>query len=240
MAAEDPIGESIAALSHFFIGDGSLGDTLTRVTELARDALGADMAGITMLVAGRPRTGVFTDPTAVEIDTAQYETGHGPCLDAFHNQQIYRIDDTATEDRWPHFAAAAAEHAIKATLSLPLTGTGEPLGALNLYSRHPWAFDQPTGQAQALATQAAIVLANAHAYHDTRELADNLNQALTSRQTIDYAIGLLMSTGGRSPDQAYQMLVRASQRQNRKLKHIAADIVASAQQRQPPPLPPSS
>lgn len=82
-----------------------------------------------------------------------------------------------------------------------------------------------------LATQAAIVLANAHALHDARQLNDNLNQALTSRRTIDYAIGLLMSIGGRTPEDAFEVLVRASQRQNRKLREIAGDIVAAAQSR---------
>lgn len=169
MAVDDPIGESVNALSRFFVGDRSFGDTLTKVAELARDAMDADMSGITMMIAGRPRTGVFTDPKAVEIDTAQYESsGRGPCLDAFERQQVYRIADTANQDRWPEFAAKAASYGVRTTLSLPLAGMGEPLGALNLCSRHLGAFDQPSQKAEMLAAQAAIVLANAHAYHDTR------------------------------------------------------------------------
>jgi GAF domain-containing protein len=239
VATDDPIEASITALSQFFVGGGSLGETLTRVTELARDALEADMAGITMLLAGRPRTGVFTDPATVEIDTAQYETeGRGPCLDAFRQQRVHHIADTATDRRWPEFAAVAAAHGVVTTLSLPLAGGGEPVGALNFYSRRPGAFDRPTEQAEVLAAQAAIVLVNAHAYHDSRELADNLQQALTSRQTIDYAIGLIMSGGGRSPEEAFQLLVRASQRENRKLRDIAADMVAAAQARRTPAPPP--
>jgi GAF domain-containing protein len=229
---EDPIREGVDALARFFIGAGTLGDTLTRVSELARDALGADMAGITMMVGGRPGTGVFTDPVAPQVDTEQYRTGRGPCLDAFHHQVAYRIDDTAADQRWPEFAAGAAAAGIVTTLSLPLAGPDEPLGALNLYSRQSGRFGATeTRQAEVLAAQAAIVLANANAIHDARQLNENLNQALTSRRTIDYAIGLLMSTGGRSPEDAFQVLVRASQRQNRKLRDIAADIVATVQAR---------
>jgi GAF domain-containing protein len=232
VSTSDPITEGVAALSRFFVGDGTLGETLTRVSELARDAVSADMAGITMLVEGRPSTGVFTDPVAPQIDTEQYRTGRGPCLDAFREQRVFRIDDTATDQRWPEFATLAASVGIVTTLSLPLAGPGEPIGALNFYSRHPGRFaEEHTGDVETLVAQAAIVLANANAYHDSRQLNDNLNQALTSRRTIDYAIGLLMSAGGRSPEEAFQVLVRASQRENRKLRDIAAEIVAAVQQR---------
>jgi hypothetical protein len=44
------------------------------------------MAGITMFVEGKPRSGVFTDSEAPEIDKAQYSSGQGPCLDALRHQ----------------------------------------------------------------------------------------------------------------------------------------------------------
>lgn len=233
---QDPVGAGIDALAHFFVGDGTLRDTLTLVAELSRDAMSADMAGITMLLDGRPATGVFTDPTANDIDQRQYESaGQGPCVDAFRQQMVFRIVDTGIDHRWPEFTAAAAAAGIRSTLSLPLTRSGEPLGALNLYSRSLDAFAADSKQAETLALQAAIVLSNAHAYHDSRELNENLNQAMTSRRIIDYAIGLVMSPGGRSPEDAFQVLVRASQRENRKLRDVAADLVTAAQERHASP-----
>ncbi len=44
------------------------------LAELACRVAPADMAGITMLVGGKPRTAVFTDSEAPEIDEAQYDT----------------------------------------------------------------------------------------------------------------------------------------------------------------------
>jgi light-regulated signal transduction histidine kinase (bacteriophytochrome) len=80
--SEQAIRESIAALSAFFVGSGTLGDTLTEVAQLACKSIApADMAGITMLVEGRPRTAVFTDPESPEIDATQYETGVGLLTD---------------------------------------------------------------------------------------------------------------------------------------------------------------
>jgi GAF domain-containing protein len=233
----DPFGpqsEAFLALSQFFVGEGTLGDALLHVAELACRVAPADMAGITLLVDGKPSTGVFTDAEAPEIDKAQYSTGQGPCLDAFRHQKIYRIDSAADETRWPEFARQAAAHGIAATLSVPIVARGEGLGALNLYSRDPSGFDDDaSARVSTFAAHAAIVLANAQVYSDARQLNENLNEAIHSRAIIDYAVGILMAHGGRSPEDAFQLLVRASQRENRKLREVAADIVERAARRQP-------
>jgi GAF domain-containing protein len=227
-----PESEAFLALSQFFLDDGTLGDALLHVSQLACKVAPADMAGITMLVEGRTRTGVFTDSEAPEIDEAQYSTGQGPCLDAFRHQQVYRIDSTADETRWPDFARDAAAHGIMTTLSVPIVARGEGLGALNLYSREASRFDDAAAaRVSTFAAHAAFVLANAQVYADARQLGENLNQAMHSRATIDYAVGILMAHGGRSPEGAFQLLVRASQRENRKLRDVAAEIVERAAQR---------
>jgi GAF domain-containing protein len=234
--SEDVSGDSLGALSQFFINDGTLGDTLLRVAELACEAAPADMGGVTLLVEGRASTGVFTDPETVVIDQDQYGTGRGPCLDAFRNRVVNRIDDATTDTRWPEFARAAADHGIRATLSLHIIARDEALGALNLYSRQPGAFDEKTAtRLEDFVRQSAIVLANAQVYWDARNLSENLNQAMRSRATIDYAVGIVMAHGGRSPEEAFQVLVRASQRENRKLRDIAAEIVERASRRDAPP-----
>ncbi|HEY2263900.1 MAG TPA: GAF and ANTAR domain-containing protein [Streptosporangiaceae bacterium] len=232
--ASDSAGQDDAfgALSQFFISDGTLGDTLLRVAQLACKAVGsADMAGLTLLVDGKPATGVFTDPEAPEIDATQYESGHGPCLDAFRHQQVYRIDSTAEDQRWPEFSRDAAAHGITATLSVPVTARRESLGALNFYSRTGPFDNGHSHEAELFAEQAAIVLANAQVYWDARQLGENMQQAMRSRAVIDQAIGILLADGGRTPDEAFQLLVRVSQRENRKLREIAADIVDRAVQR---------
>jgi AmiR/NasT family two-component response regulator len=54
------------------------------------------------------------------------------------------------------------------------------------------------------------------------------------RAVIEQAKGVLMATGGRNADEAFQLLVRASQRENRKLRDIAAELVDRAQLRRLP------
>ena len=232
MASQEPLARSLSALSHFFVGDGTMHETLTRVSQYAEEAVPpAVMTGLTMLVDGRARTAVFTDEAAPEIDSAQYETGIGPCLDSFRHRKIFRIDDTTKDDRWAAFSEAAAAYGIRSTLSIPLVANHEGLGALNFYSRTPNGFSKEDEEvASQFGVQAAIVLANAQAYWDAHLLSQNLATAMQSRAVIEQAKGIMMGAQRCTADEAFQILVRASQRENRKLREIAEDIVSRAQQ----------
>src|SRR4051794_22647066 len=114
----DASTEALHALSGFLVAQSSLGDTLLRVSEITTGAMPqAHMAGISLLGEdGKPKTGIFTDPEAPEIDTAQYESGRGPCLDSWREARVIRLDDMekATED-YPEFAEAAQAHGILST-----------------------------------------------------------------------------------------------------------------------------
>jgi GAF domain-containing protein len=229
-ANSDDLGEGLAAMSRFFVGDATLADTLQRVSELACTAVtGADMVGITMLVDGKARTAVFTDDTAPEIDAAQYETGIGPCLDAFRHQQVYRIKDMANDNYWPPFSEAAAAHGVQSSMSVPLSARHEGVGALNFYSCAPDAFSNDDVQiGLQFASQAAIVLANTQAYWDAHQLGQDMTEAMKSRATIEQAKGILMGAQRCTADEAFEVLTRASQRENRKLRDIADEVVARA------------
>lgn len=215
----------LAALAQFDIAEGTLDDTLLRMAELACKVIpGADLAGIILLAVGRAAAGMFTDPQAAEFDTAQ-RAADGPCLESFRRQLACRIDSTFSEQRWPEFTAAAVAHGITACLLVPLTACGERLGVLALYSRTGPFTDEAVLRAGNFAGPASVVLANIQAYWDARQLAERLQRAMLSRATIEQAVGILMAGSGRTPEEVFHLLVRASQRENRKLRDIAADIV---------------
>jgi GAF domain-containing protein len=230
--SEDALSEALAALSSFVVSEATLGDTLQRVAEVAKGAVGAaDVAGITLVEDGRsPRTVVYTDRRSPETDAGQYEDGTGPCLDAYKEKRVVEVADTGdVGDRWPSFSRAAQEQGILSTLSLPLVVAGDGIGALNLYSTRLSAFDdRAVGVGTALATQAAVVLANASAYWSAFELSEQLNEAMQSRATIEQAKGILMAQSGVSADEAFALLRKASQRENAKVREIAERILARA------------
>jgi len=226
----DARAQALAALSRLLVAESSMGDTLLRVSQITTDAMSsAHMAGISLLGEdGRPSTAVFTDEEAPEIDSAQYGSGRGPCLDAWREHRVVRIDDMAEAvDEYPEFAKAADAHGVQSTISLPLVAGERGVGALNLYARTSNGFstdDETLGME--LAAAAAIVLANANDYWEASQLSEQLTQAMKSRAVIEQAKGMLMAQSPQlGPDEAFDLLRRASQRENVKLREIAQRIV---------------
>jgi len=230
MSDEPLLSQSVAALTQYFVGDATMGETLTRVSELTTVAVPqAEFVGITMMVDGRVGTFVFTHPAVPEIDRAQYDTGRGPCVNAYHTGDVFVIDSTLTDQPWPEFCQVARDHGVLSTLSLPMMLTGGPIGAMNLYARTEQAFgtaDVNTGQQFAM--QAAFVLANAQAYWDSRVLSENLEAAMESRSVIEQAKGVIMNAQAKTADEAFDVLVAQSQHENVKLREIAKRIVNDA------------
>lgn len=224
----DPHSHALHALARFFVAESSIGETLLRVSEITTAAMpSAQLAGISMLDEnGRPTTAIFTDPDAPEIDAAQYESGRGPCLDAWRQQRVVRIDDMdGAADEYPEFAKAADAHGVKSTLSLPLAA-GRPVGALNLYARVANGFsaeDETMGVD--LAAAASIVLANSSAYWEATQLSEQLTQAMQSRAVIEQAKGMLMLRLQVDEDAAFGALRSMSNATNRKLFEVAADVI---------------
>jgi GAF domain-containing protein len=226
----DHLAAGIAELSRLLVNEESLDDTLQRVADLAcRNIAGADVAGVTMLRDGKPTTTVYTDPTSPEVDAAQYRTGIGPCLDSLRHQRVFQIESTAEDEQWRSFSEACVEHGIMSTMSLPLGVRGNGIGVLNLYSKQPAAFSEDAeAHGMMFAAQASVALANAQLYDSAYRLTQQLQEALTSRAVIDQAKGILMKEHRVGGDEAFDILRQQSQRENRKLRELAQEIVDRA------------
>jgi GAF domain-containing protein len=222
--------QGTAAVRRFLLRDDSLQDTLTKLALIATESVPhIDLASITVLRDGKATTPAFTETSALNLDEAQYSSGEGPCLTAMrhHGEEIY----VTGSGRWPEFDDAAAEAAVLATLSVALVAGEEPVGGLNIYSRSSDTFDgEACAAAVELAGEVAVAVANAVAYDEVATLARQLAQAMESRATIEQAKGILVAAQRCSPEEAFDILRRASQRENRKLREMAAAIVERAQQ----------
>jgi GAF domain-containing protein len=225
--------DAAVALTKYFVGSLSLHETLEQVSRLAMSALPPTKhAGVTLMTDGRLSTAVFTDDEIVEIDRTQYETGDGPCVEAFRTGELWAITSTLLPGRWPTFRDTAARRGVLSTLSLPLIGQDGAIGALNLYASMEDAYgDEEQRLATVFASQASFVLANAQAYWDARSLSDTLSQALESRAAIEQAKGIIMATTRCTAAEAFDLLVRQSQQQNTKLRDIAASMVKTTSRR---------
>ena len=234
MAPPEDSASSLLALAGILVAEQNLEATLAQVLGLACAAMpGGDMGGVTLLEREGPSTAVATDQAARRVDEVQYRPGvGGPCLEAYRRQQIIRIDSVVDEDRWPEFTAAAAAAGVLSTLSLPLVVGGDGLGAINVYCRRSHGFgpdDEVMGLA--FASYASVALANARIYWRTQRLAGQLEEALSTRGVIEQAKGILIAEQGCSDDEAFDLLVKASQRTHVKLHDVAAELVERARAR---------
>jgi GAF domain-containing protein len=211
--------------------DASLRDALTRLALLGNAAVpGSAAASITIIVRDRAVTMGSSNPTALELDAAQYTARDGPCLTAAREKRLISIDDTSIDPRWPSFTEASQRSGVRSSLSVPLPLEQEQLhGGFNLYGNEPEAFglgDIRLGTA--FATQATTIVLNAEAYWAAADLSRNLAAALETRGVIDQAKGVLMSKYGFTADEAFDELRKLSQRLNRKLNEVAANITDEA------------
>ncbi len=191
---------------------------------------GCSAASITILDDDKAVTIASTDARAVAIDQAQYEVDAGPCLDAARERRVIVVGSMDGSGDWPRYRAAAEEHGIHSSLSVPLILAGPgTAGGLNLYGAGVDAFDDDDQQlASVFALQASTVVTNAMAYWAAFEQSRHLTMAMESRAQIEQAKGILMASQRCGPEEAFDLLRRASQRENRKLRDIAAEIVERA------------
>lgn len=227
----DELWRSVADLSSMLLSEETQETTLRRVSDLAvRSVAGCDAVGVTLLdPAGRPTTRAASGGMVYEVDHHQYDIGEGPCLAAMAERCVVEVTDMVGEDRWPRFCRHAAERGVHASMSFPILVRAESIGALNLYAYQSHAFkphDAETGLM--FAVQAGITLANAQTYAASVTLSRQLGEALDSRAVIDQAMGILIGQNGYDQERAMEDLRAASQNSNRKLRHVAEEIVKGA------------
>jgi GAF domain-containing protein len=224
------LAKALARMSAVLLSQESVATTVQLVTILAQKTLpGTAGAGVSLMDAVGKRTTAASDPLVKQADRLQYELDEGPCLTAWRDRVPVRIDDTDGERRWPQWVHEIAELGIKAVVSAPMLVGDRSIGAIKVYALQPATYDEHSEELLSLfAQQAAILLANAQSYQDAQQLTDQLKAALASRDLVGQAKGVLIAGGARDEQEAFAMLVSASQRSNVKVREVARQLVAEA------------
>lgn len=220
---QDDLGDVMGRIARTLQEEhGDVDRTLASITAAAVDTVpGTDMASVSLVVRRRVDPQAATSEQAQQIDALQTEFDEGPCLDALREEQTVRVDDLASESRWPRFAAEAARRGAGSMLSFQLFTEGDNLGALNLFAREPHSFDAGSETVgQIFASHAAIALSAARQ-------ESSLRSAMDSRDLIGQAKGILMERHRLTAAQAFELLVRASSHTNRKLFDVAEELTST-------------
>ncbi|BBY03671.1 hypothetical protein MSEO_41700 [Mycobacterium seoulense] len=211
----------MAELARGIAAPRSLGDVLADVTTAAVELIpGADFAGVLLVKRGGEFESVAdTDSLVARLDQLQHDFGEGPCAQAALAETIVRSDDMRDESRWPRYAPAAVQHGVLSSLSFKLYTADRTAGALNLFGLRTGAWDaeaETTGSVLA-AHAAAAILAARH--------GEQLQSALSTRDRIGQAKGIIMERYGVDELRAFDLLRMLSQESQVKLVDIAQRVV---------------
>jgi GAF domain-containing protein len=222
-----PLSESIDRMAGLLLANQSLDAVLQYLVSLATAGVtGVDGASVTLAATDRLETRHATSDDVLEADQAQYESGLGPCLQAKSTGHVVNTGIGEARTQWPAFAEKSMAAGFTGVLSVPLRVGDGPFGSLNLYSRAHLAFDEKgVSDAELFAGQASVVLSNAAALETAGVQHAQLEEALATRDVIGQAKGILMVRQSCTADEAFDVLRRASQRANRKLRDIAQELV---------------
>jgi ANTAR domain-containing protein len=212
----------------------SFDDVLSRIAKAAVATIaGCRMASVTLCERREYRTAASTDPAAMAVDQAQYQSHEGPCLDAVDDPMVYA--QSFPDERWPTLASRPTESGVQSALSYRLTAASSPIthsdgGSLNSYGVIPYAFNDAAQEIGLILAAHASVAARAV---DERTILQNLGrdlqQALLSRDVIGQAKGILMERLRITPEDAFDLLRRSSQNLNVKLRDVARGLAETGE-----------
>lgn len=222
----DDVSARMSETARVLFAAGDVTATLERLVALATASIdGCNHAGVFVVEGDRVTAPAATGPVASELDALQQQLGGGPCLDAIADAAVVYAGDLAATTPWPVWSPAAVQVGVRSSLSLSML-TGNRRGALNCYAALPYAFGAlDRGTALVLATLGGLALAAADDKDEAEARAGSLQAALVTREVIGQAQGILMERERISADQAFDVLRKASQHLNVKLRDVAREVV---------------
>jgi len=198
-----------------FAADG-VEETAEQVVALAAAEIEVDHVGLALL---RSKRAVETIAATSEIPALVARLrSRGPYRDARWRRQALVVD-LRWDQRWPEWAAEAVQHGVRNLLAVELLEDGRRVGVLSIFSsQHRQFSEEDISFAHIFARHAALALqaADRDAY---------LQVALDGRKLIGQAQGILMERFAMTDAQAFALLRRLSQEQNRKLRDVAREMV---------------
>ncbi|MGW7682891.1 ANTAR domain-containing protein [Kribbella sp. NPDC054772] len=209
---------------------------LTSPTEVAAAAttIGPDLLpGYAVSVMARrgptlePMAASSTAMTAADL--AQVEFDEGPALDTVRDTTPEVCLDLVRTDLWPQWRPVAGELGWRSWASFCLLDRRRrSLGVLAVAHSECQPLDaQSAYHLRVFAAHIAVAL-------DTLRSEENLHEAVQAQQRVGQASGILMERYELTADQAFSVLRRYSQDQNRKLRDVAAELLST---RELPPAP---
>ncbi len=202
---------------------------LSRVAEVCGGVLGPRFSvSVGVGEPTSPERTATSSKLAQNIDGAQNLANEGPCHSAWLDTEPVLSHDVKADGRWPQLAHHLHGEPVRGALAVPIQLGHDLIGSLNAYTETEDVSKSLLRVLELLGTAVAAILHEVDQRSELESLAQNLQEALTSRAAIDQAKGIVMAKYGCGPDEAFQRLVRLSSETNIKLRDIARMMVDAA------------
>ena len=215
------LAQRMAELARASAAPRNVEEVLSDVTAAAMELIpGTDTAGVLLIGKGGKFDSVAgTSDLPHRLDELQMLFNEGPCVEAALDEVIVRTQDFRSEERWPKYSPAVVEIGVLSGLSIKLYTAERTAGALNLFAFKPEAFDSTDE------TTGVVLAAHAAAAILASRQGEQLESALSTRDRIGQAKGIIMERFGVDDVQAFEMLRKLSQDGNTRLVDIAQRVI---------------
>lgn len=184
------------------------------------------LCAVTLMRARRSVTSAGSGPGVRLLEEVQQATGQSPPLAALESGATVSVPDARADSRWPRYNRAVIRAGHRSVLSLPLRLDAEAAASVSFFAPEAGAFDdEAIVICEAFAARAGKALRLAVRIGASKDLNDDLLEALKSRTSINLASGIVMGQSRCSQAEAFAILSRVSSNRNVKLRVVAEDLL---------------
>jgi GAF domain-containing protein len=233
---DSSLTEALATLRTEHLQHDELESSLRRVLEVTCALFGVSGAGLMVVDDNATlRYVAATDGRSAALEAAQAETGEGPCVESLLRDEVIHTDDVVHDARWPTLSANIDGLGVGALLGVPIHVGKTSVGSLNVYTDagSTWK-DEEVEALRAFGLVVEEMLAQALTSRQRHVLAEQLDQALSTRVVIDRAVGVVMADHRTDPMTAFNILRSQARAQRRKVVDVANEVLEAVQRPESP------
>ncbi len=224
------LAKTLVELADTLVSDFDVVELFTILADRCVEILDVDAAGLMLADSnGNLRVMASSSDAMRLLELFELQVQEGPCLDCYQSGlPVVNHDLMTVNGRWPRFAAEAVLAGFHSAHALPMRLRGTVIGALNL-------FHETTGQmrpadveaAQAFADVATIAILQHRAALEMQHVNSQLNEALTSRITVEQAKGMVAQRQGLNMEEAFLALRTHARNHNLRLLDLAQRFITA-------------
>lgn len=224
------LADAFVEMADTLVADYDVLDFLHGLAGHCVELLDVDAAGLMLADrTGTLRVAASSTEQVRLLELYELQNEEGPCLECFTGGVTVAEGDLgeAGPSRWPRFSQQAVSAGFLSVLAIPMRLRAETIGALNLFRAEPGPLAAgDRSLAQALADVATIGILQERGSRRRDVLAQQLQDALTSRIVIEQAKGVIAERQGVHVDEAFDQMRRHARSHGEQLSAVARRVVS--------------